>query len=116
LTHDTWTQELIKGRALAIKTTWNNQEESVLINIYTPNQKPEHQQFWETIDTRRQEFSLQKPDFVLGDFNVTEEAMDRAPPKREQETIANALHKFCLNLDIQDHWRHVNPKEREYTY
>ncbi len=85
LTHDTWTRELIKGRALAIKTTWNNQEESVLINIYAPNQKPEHQQFWETIDTRRQVFGLRKPDFVLGDFNATEEAMDRPPPRKESQ-------------------------------
>jgi exonuclease III len=115
-TQNSETRELVKGRALALKTTWNNQEETVLINIYAPNQRIEHKPFWESIETARQSLQLRKPDFVLGDFNVTEEAIDRAPPKKDSERATNALRDLRLSLDIQDLWRHLHPKAREFTY
>lgn len=43
------TQELIKGRALAITVKWNDQE-TTLINVYAPNRRQEHQEFWESIE------------------------------------------------------------------
>ena len=43
--------ELIRGRALALKTTWNNQEETVLINVYAPNRRMEHSPFWESLES-----------------------------------------------------------------
>lgn len=45
--------ELIEGRALALKLNWYNTEEILLINVYAPNNKTEHNTFWEEIDTVR---------------------------------------------------------------
>lgn len=108
--------ELVKGRAIALKTTWNNQEETVLINIYAPNRRTDHVPFWESLEAARQRHHLRKPDFVLGDFNVTEDAIDRSPPRGDNERASNALRELRLSLNIQDHWRHLHPKEREFTY
>lgn len=108
--------ELVKGRAVALKTTWNNQEETMLINVYAPNRRSEHGPFWESIEAARQRHHLRKPDFVLGDFNLTEDAIDRSPPKGDNENATNALRDLRLALDIQDQWRHLHPKMREFTY
>jgi exonuclease III len=108
--------ELIRGRANAIKLTWKNNEETLLINIYAPNRKNEHQNFWEKVNEERVNKHLQKPDFVLGDFNLTEEPIDRVPAKHDNTAAVDALRDFRLNTDIIDQWRHSYPKAREYTY
>ena len=108
--------ELVKGRALALKTTWNNQEETLLINVYAPNHRKEHKPFWESLEAARRRKQLRRPDFLLGDFNVTEDALDRSPPKSDNEKATDALRESRLALGVQDQWRHLNPKEREFTY
>ena len=108
--------ELIKGRAIAIKLTWKNNEETVLINVYAPNKKKENQLFWEKTNEERINSRLRAPDFVLGDFNITEDPIDRIPAKHDNTGAVNALRDFRLNLGIQDQWRHAYPKAREYTY
>ena len=108
--------ELAKGRALALKTNWNNQEETLLLNVYAPNRRMDHRPFWDALESERQRLHLRKPDFILGDFNVTEDAMDRSPPKSDSERATDALRDLRLALDIQDQWRHLHPKTREFTY
>jgi hypothetical protein len=56
------------------------------------------------------------PDFVLGDFNVTENTIDRFPQKPDNAEAVAALRDFRLALNIHDQWRHEYPKAREYTY
>lgn len=57
-----------------------------------------------------------KARLVLGDFNVTEDAIDRFPPKPDNEGAARALREFCLEMGVQDHWHHAFPKVREFIY
>ena len=108
--------ELIKGRALAIMLTWKNEEETLLINVYAPNKKSEHKDFWETVENERLNKHLRKPDFVLGDFNMTKEPIDRFPAKHDNQGAKVALREFRLSTGVQDQWRHTFPKAREYTY
>ena len=112
---ETKIQELIKGRAAALTVKWNDQE-TTMINVYAPNRRQDHKDFWETIENERQRTKTKKPDFVLGDFNVTEEAIDRMPQKMDNFEALAALREFRLKLEIQDQWRHEYPKGREYTY
>ena len=112
---ETKTNELIKGKALALTVKWNDQE-TTLINVYAPNKRQDHKDFWETIESERTQTHTGKPDFVLGDFNVTEEAIDRMPPKSDSFEATTAIREFRLALELQDQWRHENPKGREYTY
>ena len=111
------TKELIKGRALAIKLTWKrNSEETVIINVYAPNRRSEHQQFWKKVEDERRNKRIRKPDFVLGDFNVTEEPIDRSPARHDTQTATTALREYRLSAGVQDQWRHNFPKAREFTY
>jgi hypothetical protein len=105
----TTVQELIKGRALKITIHWNEQV-TALINVCAPNRRQEHEDFWGTITTANQESGTPNPDFVLGDFNLTENAIDRYPPKPDNTEATVALRNFRLALEIQDQWRHEYPK------
>ncbi|KAH9047206.1 Endonuclease/exonuclease/phosphatase, partial [Lactarius hengduanensis] len=115
--------ELIKGRAIAIKLTWKN-EETLLVNIYAPNNKHKNQRFWEKVNRERLSHHLRKPDFVLSDFNLTEEpiksspgdGLNRSPPKHDNAGAKNVLREFRIATGVLDQWRHMYPKAREFTY
>lgn len=44
--------ELIKGRAMTIKFKWHDDEEILLLNIYAPNNRSDHPNFWEEVDMK----------------------------------------------------------------
>ena len=108
--------ELIKGRALALKIKWRENEEAVLINVYAPNNRNEHKDFWKTLDTKRRSHSVRRPDFLMGDFNVTEDPIDRAPARSDDLNAIEALRNLRHSLDLQDTWRHAFPYDRNFTY
>ena len=108
--------ELIKGRALAIRFKWHENEDILLLNVYAPNDKRAHTDFWETIDAKRRSKGLRRPDFLLGDFNVTEEPIDRAPAHLDDVDATTALRNLRQCLGLVDSWRHAFPHERLYTY
>ena len=110
------TFELAKGRAIAIKLTWINNEEATLINVYAPVRRSDHESFWEKV---RREWDTQvkgKPDFILGDFNLTEEPIDRSPARHDNAPATRSIRDFRLAMGVQDQWRHIYPKAREFTY
>lgn len=108
--------ELIEGRALAIKFKWHNDEEIALLNIYAPNDRKAHPDFWETMDRKRRSKGLRRPDLMLGDFNVTEEPMDRTPAHLDDTDAIAALRNLRQCLGLEDSWRHAFPHDREFTY
>ncbi|KAF8256714.1 Endonuclease/exonuclease/phosphatase [Lactarius quietus] len=108
--------ELIPGRAAALKVKWLENEETLLYNIYAPNAREEHATFWESIDSSRRTHNLRRPDFVLGDFNVTEDKIDRAPAHLDDPTATNTLRTLRHILNVQDSWRISFPNERCFTY
>jgi exonuclease III len=67
--------ELIAGRAIALKIRWKDLT-TTMINIYAPNQRCDNQSFWKELESRWVRTSLPKPDFVLGNFNLTEELIN----------------------------------------
>ena len=108
--------ELVEGRALAINFKWHNEDEVLLINVYAPNTRSEHTNFWETIDTKRRSKGLRSLDMMLGDFNVTEELIDRAPAHLDDTNAIAALRNLRQCLSLEDSWRHTFPHERSFTY
>ena len=71
--------ELYPGRALALKIKWLENESTTLLNIYAPVNKALQPPFWTDIETNRLTRRLPRPDFMLGDLNVTEDPIDRTP-------------------------------------
>ncbi|EPQ53495.1 DNase I-like protein, partial [Gloeophyllum trabeum ATCC 11539] len=108
--------EIIPGRALSLTTTWHNSETFTIINVYAPNDYSQHPTFWENITLGIRTLSIPLPDFMVGDFNVVEELVDRSPPRPDPLAATNALRELRLNLGLTDGWRHDNPDERAYTY
>jgi exonuclease III len=48
------THELIKGRAITLTINWKEQT-TTLINVYAPNRRQDHQDFWEEIEKEDRE-------------------------------------------------------------
>jgi exonuclease III len=110
------THELVKGRALVLNIKWRENEETVLVNVYAPNNRNEHPTFWRMVDAERQTNNICCPDFLLGDLNVTEDPIDRAPTHANDLKVIDALQNLCHSLDLQDSWRHAFPHNRCFTY
>ena len=66
-------------------------ETTRLINIYAPNNRTTHCPFWNEIDAIRRDKRILKPNFVLGDFNITEELIDCAPAKLDDQNAITML-------------------------
>jgi exonuclease III len=108
--------ELVPGRAIALTIQWHNDETITIINIYTPNTANEHPLFWEKFQKKWEEYEMNDPDFMMGDFNITEDPIDRAPARPDNENVTNALRDLRLKLNIQDSWRLTFPNTRIFTY
>jgi exonuclease III len=99
--------ELIPGRAIAPKIKWHESEETTLINVYTPNNKLEHPNLWGRIELEHSSRGMNPPDFLLGDFNVTEDLIDRAPIHHDNENTIEALRNLRHQLNLEDVWRQI---------
>lgn len=113
---DIKTYELIPGRAIIIQVKWMNTCNATILNIYAPNERKEHAAFWAKIITERRSQHAPLPDIILGDFNVTEDATDRMPPKLDNEEAIDALRELRQEWEICDVWRQANPTEKAFTY
>jgi len=108
--------ELIPGRAAFLKIKWLKSCTATILNVYAPNDRSEHANFWARIMTERRAKHLPIPDFTLGDFNVTEDPIDRMPPKLDDESAIAALRELRHEWNIRDTWRWANPTENAFTY
>lgn len=107
---------LRQGRAIMLKIKWSDVDEITIINIYAPNNTREQPTFWAQVDLERRTKHLPKPDFLLGDFNITEDPIDRSPPRANDRTAIEALRETRHTWGVQDQWRHDNPTGRIFTF
>ena len=107
---------LIPGRAAVLTIEWSEAQKTSILNIYAPVNRQSQPEFWERIDRRRRRARIPRPEFVLGDFNVTEDPIDRSPPHPDDRMATDALRRIKHLWEIQDHWRHTYPNERSFTY
>ena len=108
--------EIIPGRAALLKIKWLKTCTAMILNIYAPNERNQHPIFWAKTLTERRSKGLPILDFTLGDFNVTEDAIDRMPPKLDDETAIAALRDVQHKWEMRDTWRWANPTENAFTY
>ena len=117
LTLKDWTaHKLIPRRALFLRIKWHESEYTSFLNIYAPTNKASHPPFWERIKTVHTTKRLQIPDFMLGDFNITEDPIDRAPHHPDDLAAMAALRDLRIAWNLQDAWRLLNPNTCAYTY
>lgn len=77
----------------------------------------ENAEFWEEINTFFEEHpEVPRPDIVLGDCNVVEDAINRLPVHSDAEVAINALDELKSQLHLVDGWRSTYPNSCTYTY
>jgi exonuclease III len=107
-------QNMAAGRALQITIPWRKDIKLTLLNIYAPNNATENETFWN--DLKNKIPDDKKPDVLLGDFNLVEDALDRLPAHRDHAGATTALSDLKAHLHLRDGWRHINPDTKNYTY
>ena len=111
------TRELIPGRAQLLTLKWNDNNSITILNVYAPNSAQEHPAFWTNIHQKLTDPNMPvHVDVMLGDFNITEDLIDRAPAHSDNYTAREALREFRESLNLLDQWRHDNPNTRSYTF
>lgn len=108
--------EIDPGRAIMIRLKWLEMCETSIVNVYVPHNHEIQPEFWARAITNRRTLRLPLPDFVLGDFNVTEDAIDRAPARQDKPRATEAIRDVRREWNIQDTWRHAHPDARCFTY
>ncbi|KAG1808547.1 Endonuclease/exonuclease/phosphatase, partial [Suillus variegatus] len=109
-------QVLIPGRATSLSIKWHESKIINILNIYAPNNQNEHKNFWEKISAEWSRRNLGTLDFMMGDFNLTEDPIDRAPARPDNEAAIDALRDLRTMLNIQDTWRITHPSRRLFTF
>ncbi|KAG2752631.1 DNase I-like protein, partial [Suillus brevipes Sb2] len=107
---------LVPGRAAVLSVKWHNNKTITILNIYAPNNANEHKTFWESIKENWANTNINTLDFMMGDFNLTEDPIDRAPARRDNEDAIEALRDLRYTLKMQDPWRITYPNRRCFTF
>ena len=107
---------LIPGRAIHLSITWHSTQKISIINIYAPNAAVEHPPFWAEVYRAWATKTLPLPDLLLGDFNLTEDPLDRAPAHPDDEAAIDALRDLQHTFDLTDTWQQSSPHDRTFTF
>lgn len=108
--------ELVPGRSILIKLKWLESCETSILNVYAPHIRGKQPVFWAGATMNRRTLCALLPDFVLGDFNITEDSIDRVPARHIKDKATEALREVHRKWNIQDTWRHTHPNSRCFTY
>ena len=86
------------------------------MNIYAPTDLRAQPEFWKELEEQWDRLNLPVPTFMLGDFNLTEDPLDRAPTRPDYEPAVSTLRDCRQALNVQDAWRQTHPTDRCFTY
>ena len=97
--HDINSTEIIPGRALNIIIPWHQDQTINILAIYAPNSAKENENFWRHLKQKWQQGNRPKPDLMLGDFNIVEDAIDRISSHSDNSNAVEALQDGQMPLE-----------------
>lgn len=120
LWHYIKTKVVIPGRALLMKTRWYGEKEITILGIYGPNVKrgdaKDSAKFFETLynffDANRNWW----PDYMGGDMNFVEDAIDRLPMHNDHSDVLTAFDNLKQLLGLRDGWRSTFPDKKSFSF
>ncbi|KAH9911098.1 Endonuclease/exonuclease/phosphatase [Epithele typhae] len=118
-TKDASAIEIVPGRALQISIPNQYGEVTHALCIYAPaNGNVARATFFQTVLQHYERHPLTpKPTLMAGDFNNTEDAIDRFPTKIPEASIQSLDElKAHLGLMLADGWRMTHPTSVDYTW
>ncbi|KAJ7756077.1 Endonuclease/exonuclease/phosphatase [Mycena maculata] len=107
-------EEIIPGRALHLTIPWHGGSKLTVLAAYAPNDATESAQFLDLVEFKIRH--LPKPNIVLGDFNMVEDAIDRLPHHKDPRIVTEAMLTFKAKLHLLDGWRQTFPDQKGYTF
>ncbi|KAL7280190.1 hypothetical protein ACG7TL_006609 [Trametes sanguinea] len=113
---------LVKGRAVQVSIPWRGGETRRILCVYAPTSEGPNERrrfFKELAACYEKDDAPPKPHLMAGDFNVTEDALDRFPAKQQPpDASKDALDelKRTLGLMMVDGWRETHPSAKAYTF
>jgi ribonuclease HI/exonuclease III len=114
-TDDIEVTEIIPGRALLLSINWRKGQRTSILNVYAPNTKREQVTFYDALQAAWSN-GRRKPDFMVGDFNLVEDAIDRAPARMDDLRATTAMREAREAMGLIDGWRHTFINARRFTY
>ncbi|KAH9890117.1 Endonuclease/exonuclease/phosphatase, partial [Cubamyces lactineus] len=118
-TSDVSMTEIVPGRAMQVTVKCHGDDLNVLC-MYAPTADgvEERKRFFQKVkaeyDARP---GLARPTLMAGDFNNTEDAIDRLPVSNPDTSLPDLDElKTSLGLMMTDGWRATHPTERAYTF
>ena len=115
-TDDVQMSTLVPGRVISVLIPWQDDLRVNVMAIYAPNAPREIEEFWKSMTDKVQADPSLKPEVVLGDFNLVEEALDRILSKSDDPHATEKLKEFRVRHNLVDGWRKANPEEKGYSW
>ncbi|KAH8085437.1 Endonuclease/exonuclease/phosphatase, partial [Cristinia sonorae] len=116
-TREATATEIVPGRAILVKVKTYKEDWLQILAIYAPNAPAENEQFWDKLDEWFEGNTNNKPDIMLGDFNMVEDASDRMPAHADHPAATLAFEDLKGKLEIYDSWRTTYPdKSPTFTF
>ncbi|KAI0721264.1 Endonuclease/exonuclease/phosphatase, partial [Cerioporus squamosus] len=109
-------RELVPGRAVELSLTRRRGTRLAILNVYAPTNMSESAGFWSALGEVYLAQRCHPPDIMLGDFNVVESALDRAPSRLDAPRAADALTALLTRWHLMDGWRARNGTSRSFSY
>ncbi|KAJ3510790.1 hypothetical protein NMY22_g15863 [Coprinellus aureogranulatus] len=96
------TEVIEAGRALKISIPWRNGSSALnILGVYAPNNPQDSERFWAHLSGHFANLPRDDcPHFVLGDFNLVEDSLDRSPAHLDDNRAVDALHDFKQQLGL----------------
>ncbi|KAJ3002608.1 hypothetical protein NUW54_g5756 [Trametes sanguinea] len=111
--------EVVPGRAMQVTVKCHGEDLNLLC-MYAPTADgvEERKQFFQKVKAYyAARPGLARPTLMAGDFNNTEDAIDRLPVSNPDSSLTDLDElKASLGLMMTDGWRATNPSERVYTF
>ncbi len=109
-------EEIVPGRAMEITIPWTGGRNLKVLNVYAPNVSAESVTFWKKLEAHYDARPRNRPDFMLGDFNLVESSIDRLPPRMDATGPTESLKQLIRSLNLTDGWRETEPTRKQYTF
>jgi hypothetical protein len=110
-------EEIIPGRAMLATFKLRRDTPVRALVVYAYNNMGQNANLWLDIATLyRNSPNIPPPNMILGDFNMTEDAIDRMPARNDPEAVVRSLQNLKSLLNIKDAWRESFPDSVQYSY
>lgn len=103
--HNIQTREVVPGCAMLLKTKWHDNKDLIILGIYAPNvssnDSSESADFFTTLHDFFIENPEWRPDYMGGDLNFVEDAIDRIPMRPDDEEVCSVFDKLKELLGLR---------------